>query len=154
MREGITKNRLGAARSAYFCHGLSRRELTLSSAAAFAQTAPPVSHAAHPARPAAPLEPAANDIVVTARRRLMSGTARAIMPCSRSIRWAHPGFTIVNAGAGLTLPEDRVSFAVIGDNLTSRIYATIAQDKVSGSGEVVRVAAEPRAVNLQVELNF
>ena len=65
-----------------------------------------------------------------------------------------PGFTTLNAGLRLSAPKDRWSFAVIGRNLTNRIYATLGVDKPGGTGEVFAVAGEPRAIVLQGELKF
>lgn len=65
-----------------------------------------------------------------------------------------PGFTTLNAGLRWSAPKDRWSLALIGRNLTNRIYATLGVDKPGGSGEVFAVAGEPRAVVLQGELRF
>jgi len=65
-----------------------------------------------------------------------------------------PGFTTLNAGLRLSAAKDRWSFAVIGRNLTNRIYATLGVDKPGGTGEVFAVAGEPRAIVLQGELKF
>lgn len=63
-------------------------------------------------------------------------------------------YTIVNGGARLTLPGDRLSFAVIGRNLANKHYAVLGNDKTAGIGEVTATAGEPRAVVLQVETRF
>ncbi|WP_068084759.1 TonB-dependent receptor [Novosphingobium rosa] len=65
-----------------------------------------------------------------------------------------PGYTVVNAGVRLSSQDDRYSLAVIGRNLTNRIYGTLGIDKPGGVGEVFTVAGEPRAVVLQVELKY
>ena len=65
-----------------------------------------------------------------------------------------PRFATLNAGLRLSAPKDRWSFALIGRNLTNRIYATLGVDKPGGSGEVFAVAGEPRAVVLQGEMKF
>ncbi|WP_395407444.1 TonB-dependent receptor [Pseudoduganella sp. UC29_106] len=64
-----------------------------------------------------------------------------------------PGYTTLNAGVRLTF-NDKWSFAVIGRNLTNRIYATLAVDKPGGAGEAFAVAGEPRMVVIQVEGKF
>jgi outer membrane receptor protein involved in Fe transport len=64
-----------------------------------------------------------------------------------------PGYTTLNAGVRLTF-DDRWSVAVIGRNLTNRIYATLAVDKPGGSGEAFAVAGEPRMVVIQLEGKF
>jgi outer membrane receptor protein involved in Fe transport len=63
-------------------------------------------------------------------------------------------FTTLNAGVRLSANEDRWSLAVIGRNLSNRIYATLGVDKPGGSGESFAVAGEPRAVVLQGEYRF
>lgn len=65
-----------------------------------------------------------------------------------------PGYTALNAGIRLTTADDKYSFAVIGRNLSNRIYATLAVDKPGGKGEAFAVAGEPRMVVLQVEGKF
>jgi outer membrane receptor protein involved in Fe transport len=60
----------------------------------------------------------------------------------------------VNAGGRLTLPGDRLSFAVAGRNLANKHYAVPGNDKTAGNGEVVATAGEPRAVMLQAETRF
>jgi outer membrane receptor protein involved in Fe transport len=64
-----------------------------------------------------------------------------------------PGYTTLNAGVRLTY-NDRWSVAVIGRNLTNRIYATLAVDKPGGAGEAFAVAGEPRMVVIQLEGKF
>ncbi|MDB5704143.1 MAG: hypothetical protein JWN66_1259 [Sphingomonas bacterium] len=64
------------------------------------------------------------------------------------------GFTLLNAGARFTLPDDRWSLAVIGRNLTNQRYATMGNDKAAGLGDVYATAGEPRAVVLQAETRF
>jgi iron complex outermembrane recepter protein len=64
------------------------------------------------------------------------------------------GFTALNAGVRLGASDDAWSVALIGRNITDEIYATLGTDKPGGSGEVMAVAGEPRAVVLQLETRF
>jgi outer membrane receptor protein involved in Fe transport len=64
------------------------------------------------------------------------------------------GYMALNAGFRISTSDDKLSFAVIGRNLTNRIYGTIGVDKPGGAGETFTVAGEPRAVVLQVETRF
>lgn len=63
-------------------------------------------------------------------------------------------YTSVNAGMRVTTADDNWSFAVIGRNLTNRIYATLAVDKPGGRGESFGVSGEPRAIVVQLERKF
>ena len=63
-------------------------------------------------------------------------------------------FTLIDAGARVTLPNDRWSVALIGRNLTNRHYGTLGNDKTSGNGEVTATAGEPRAIVVQLETRF
>lgn len=65
-----------------------------------------------------------------------------------------PKFTTLNAGLRVSTLDDKWSVALIGRNLTNKIYATLAVDKPGGTGEVFAVAGEPRAVVLQFESRF
>lgn len=65
-----------------------------------------------------------------------------------------PGYTTLNAGVRLGSSDDTWSVAVIGRNLTNRIYATLAVDKPGGAGEAFAVAGEPRMIVLQLEGKF
>lgn len=65
-----------------------------------------------------------------------------------------PAYTTFNAGVRLSTADDKWSFAIIGRNLTNKIYATLAVDKPGGKGEAFAVAGEPRMVVLQVEGKF
>ena len=65
-----------------------------------------------------------------------------------------PAYTTLNAGARLSANDDKWSIAIIGRNLTNRMYATLGVDKPGGSGEVFAVAGEPRAIVLQAEARY
>jgi iron complex outermembrane recepter protein len=63
-------------------------------------------------------------------------------------------YTAINAGIRLGATDDRWTVGLIGRNLTDEIFATLGTDKPGGSGEVMAVAGEPRAVVLQLETRF
>jgi iron complex outermembrane receptor protein len=63
-------------------------------------------------------------------------------------------YTAINAGVRLGAMDDRWTISLIGRNLTNEIFATLGTDKPGGSGEVMAVAGEPRAVVLQLETRF
>ena len=64
------------------------------------------------------------------------------------------GYTAFNAGVRFGAMDDHWTLALIGRNITDEIYATLGTDKSGGSGEVMAVAGEPRAVVLQLETRF
>lgn len=64
------------------------------------------------------------------------------------------GYTLLNAGARVSLPDSGWTLALIGRNLTNARYATIGVDKPGGQGESYTVAGEPRSVVVQVEYAF
>lgn len=64
------------------------------------------------------------------------------------------GFTLLNAGLRVGDIDDHWSIALIGRNITNRIYATIGTDQPGGGGSVYGAAGEPRAVLLQFETRF
>ena len=63
-------------------------------------------------------------------------------------------YTAINAGIRIGATDDRWTVGLIGRNLTDEIFATLGTDKPGGSGEVMAVAGEPRAVVLQLEARF
>ncbi|MES2264552.1 MAG: TonB-dependent receptor [Pseudomonadota bacterium] len=65
-----------------------------------------------------------------------------------------PAYTTLGAGLRFTSADDKWSVALIGRNLSNRIYATLGVDKPGGKGEVFAVAGEPRTVLLQLEAKF
>lgn len=64
------------------------------------------------------------------------------------------GFTLLNGGVRFGDQDDRWSIALIGRNITNKIYATIGTDQPGGGGSVYGAAGEPRAVLMQVDTKF
>jgi iron complex outermembrane recepter protein len=64
------------------------------------------------------------------------------------------GYTLINAGGRIVMPDDHWSLALIGRNLSNRRYATVAFDKPGGLGETSTVAGEPRTVVLELAYKF
>lgn len=64
------------------------------------------------------------------------------------------GYALFNGTIALGAVDDSWTISVIGRNLTNKHYATLGLDKPGGIGEVETMAAEPRAVVIQLGTKF